>query len=319
MMQAPDGTTLPSSAEMSGELSGEDVAELPASAEAQAQDAGTTLTNTPPRNAEPTARGDALPWLVAVLTLSWLAHRAARALAGRLPVPRPPAPAVLEPAVLAVGLFLLGAVVGPYIVLGLGNAKADATDQLFVSMWVTATANLVAAGLAALYARNRQGLSLQSLGLSPRGGLSMYGFAAATLVSFAPIYLLAAILNGALLEVFESSRQQEVVESLLSEPGFRTNPVTVALICIVVPIGEEMIFRGYLQRALRSIFGPFAAIALAAGAFALVHDPAAMLPVFVVGLCLGLICERTGSIWPAALGHALFNTTQMMNVFLLAD
>ncbi|MEG1052298.1 MAG: CPBP family intramembrane glutamic endopeptidase, partial [Janthinobacterium sp.] len=53
------------------------------------------------------------------------------------------------------------------------------------------------------------------------------------------------------------------------------------------------------------------AIGIAAALFAIVHPPAAMLPVFVLGLCTGLAYERSGSLLAPMLTHALYNAAML--------
>ena len=76
---------------------------------------------------------------------------------------------------------------------------------------------------------------------------------------------------------------------------------------LAAPLCEEFIFRGLLQGGLRRSLPAWQAIGLAAALFAIVHPPAAMLPVFVLGLCTGYAYERSGSLLAPMLTHALYN------------
>lgn len=98
----------------------------------------------------------------------------------------------------------------------------------------------------------------------------------------------------------------------------------VALILTVVTFGpllEELVFRGLLQTSLLEIFGRAArwrVIFVASAVFALVHVGAttwhALPGLFVLGVVLGWLYERTGSLWPSILVHAGFNG---LNVWLV--
>jgi len=83
--------------------------------------------------------------------------------------------------------------------------------------------------------------------------------------------------------------------------------VVVALGGLVVPFGEELLFRGVGYGALRRYGRVVAAVATAL-VFALAHG---LNVVFSAALVLGLLnaalYERTRSIWPCVAAHATFN------------
>lgn len=79
------------------------------------------------------------------------------------------------------------------------------------------------------------------------------------------------------------------------------NPLALALMGIVVgilgPIAEEVFFRGFAYRVFKERFGMPAGIALSAFLFALIHmNPVALVPIFLIGVVLALLYERTGSL-----------------------
>ncbi|KAB0331215.1 CPBP family intramembrane metalloprotease [Janthinobacterium sp. PLB04] len=80
---------------------------------------------------------------------------------------------------------------------------------------------------------------------------------------------------------------------------------------LAAPLCEEFIFRGLLQGGLRRSLPAWQAIGIAAALFAIVHPPAAMLPVFVLGLCTGIAYERSGALLAPMLVHALYNAAML--------
>ena len=80
-----------------------------------------------------------------------------------------------------------------------------------------------------------------------------------------------------------------------------------ALAVLAAPLFEEFIFRGLIQGGLRRSLPAWPAIVISAAIFAIVHPPASMLPVFVLGLCAGWAHERGGSLLVPMLVHGIYN------------
>jgi membrane protease YdiL (CAAX protease family) len=86
--------------------------------------------------------------------------------------------------------------------------------------------------------------------------------------------------------------------------------VLAATVVGVAPgLGEEMLFRGYTQTRLTPRWGRRLSITVTSLLFALIHlDFVQGAFVLLLGLWLGALTERAGSIWPAIVCHALNNT-----------
>ncbi|NTW97864.1 MAG: CPBP family intramembrane metalloprotease [Oscillochloris sp.] len=89
------------------------------------------------------------------------------------------------------------------------------------------------------------------------------------------------------------------------------------LIAVLVPVIEEMFFRGMLYPLLRRRLPAALAIAVNAAIFSVVHMIPMLIPgLFVVGLILAFLRERSGSIWPGVLYHAMQNGLAMLAIFV---
>lgn len=95
-----------------------------------------------------------------------------------------------------------------------------------------------------------------------------------------------------------------------------------AVICLLAPIAEEMVFRGAALRKLLE-WQPerrWLMITLSALLFALAHmNPAQFIHPFLIGLLLGWIYERTGSIIPGIIYHWANNTVAYLLTRLYQD
>lgn len=84
--------------------------------------------------------------------------------------------------------------------------------------------------------------------------------------------------------------------------------LSVALVVVVAPITEELLFRGVILRGLLGRMRPATAIGVSALLFALVHaNPWQFFGPLAIGLLLGWCYVRTGSLLPCILGHAVNN------------
>lgn len=91
------------------------------------------------------------------------------------------------------------------------------------------------------------------------------------------------------------------------------------LVAGIAPVLEEIIFRGFIYPGLRGTFSPRWAALISAVAFTGAHLPTpslAVAAVFVLGLALALLYERTRSLFPCIIVHALHNA--LVFVLMLA-
>jgi uncharacterized protein len=136
-----------------------------------------------------------------------------------------------------------------------------------------------------------------------------WGRAALTaLGAFVAMWVLAAILE----QLFHAGEEQGLDPKQLSTdllPPFLLNLVLAA---VIVPVVEELIYRG-LGFTLLAQFGDLAAIFMTAIAFALAHGIVEGIPVFfVIGAALAFVRSRTNSIYPSMIMHGTFNGIQVI-------
>lgn len=78
---------------------------------------------------------------------------------------------------------------------------------------------------------------------------------------------------------------------------------------LLVPFAEELLFRGIGYGALRR-YGIGVALPASAALFAIAHGINVVLGIaFVLGVVCALLYERSRSVWPAVVTHAVFNAS----------
>lgn len=128
------------------------------------------------------------------------------------------------------------------------------------------------------------------------------------LLIFAGISL-TILLNGLLMcsgLMIQSEKYQETAQ-LLYTPSF-----LVQIVCIggIVPIGEELLFRGLIYQRLREFLGVIVAILLSAAFFGVFHGNLVQgVYGFCAGLLLACVCEHFRTVAASILVHMVMNIT----------
>ena len=84
--------------------------------------------------------------------------------------------------------------------------------------------------------------------------------------------------------------------------------ITVLLISTLVPLWEEMFFRGFIHNVLRNRLGMWPAIFVSSLLFGLFHFiPLQIIGAFTLGILMAWLYEKSGSLWLPIFAHALNN------------
>lgn len=165
-------------------------------------------------------------------------------------------------------------------------------------------------------ASSREGLRRRLGWVRPDLTLAQFGLALLATYGLAAFELgLLALLHGLhLLPVPDQGLLLEMMKGMAHAPLWVG--VLLAVMGGVCPgVGEESMFRGFVQRGLARHALPWVAIAVAAAAFGLWHGSLVRAPgAALLGVLAGWVAWRSDSTLPAMALHALNNTT----LFLLA-
>lgn len=99
----------------------------------------------------------------------------------------------------------------------------------------------------------------------------------------------------------------------------RPGPALILAAILVAPLVEEIVFRAWLQSFLSRAVGDLVGLLVAAAVFTGLHafyQPDTLVMVFVVGLALGWLWQRTRSILACFVAHAVLNSASMVGLYL---
>ncbi|MGB7328137.1 MAG: CPBP family intramembrane glutamic endopeptidase [Rubripirellula sp.] len=132
------------------------------------------------------------------------------------------------------------------------------------------------------------------------------------------IGLVSGILVGLFLDESDGLKEISGVFRTHGQNGFL---VPLALMIGVTPaICEEILFRGYIQTRLVRSFSPTIGVFVASFLFAAFHmDLVHVVAVFPLGVFLGMVSYRSGSLFPAMLGHFVNNVISVVMIVMAPE
>ena len=161
-------------------------------------------------------------------------------------------------------------------------------------------------------------LKFRRLDLNSLAGLSKMSWARALftgvvllIAAYPPIALADAVAQS-LFGVGTKSSRQQIVDLFTGSETIQDRILIIFLAVVVAPIFEEFVFRFFLYGVFKRYFGWFLALLLNALHFALVHlHLPSFVALFVLGGCLTVAYEWSGSLLVPMTMHAFFNAIML--------
>lgn len=208
---------------------------------------------------------------------------------------------------LVIGL-LVGGLFAPLLVLPFDPHLKSTAGLLVAQALLEVTLVCVAIGVAAGGDRQIQlDRDLPLLGLR-RVRAAAFGWMALGLVAY---YTLAI----AYANLLTQPSQKDIARNLGLDAGLWAAIPVALLIAIAAPIAEEIFFRGMLFGGLRRRLSTIPSALISALVFGGLHATSGIsaVPVLIIfGFVLALLYERTGSLLPGMVAHALNNSLALL-------
>jgi len=143
------------------------------------------------------------------------------------------------------------------------------------------------------------GLRAPGIGWASAGGLILL------------LLLVFIVLSAVWTEAVNPGREK-LLEQLGSNEGAALLALSAGLTCVVAPICEEFLFRGFIFTALRNWRGTLPAALITGLVFGGVHAGSAptldIVPLAALGFGLCLLYRYSGSLYPSIVAHSLNNS-----------
>lgn len=120
-------------------------------------------------------------------------------------------------------------------------------------------------------------------------------------------YILLDCFIDPVIEHFFPASEANYQETIL---GLKKSPITSFMqICIIAPVTEEILMRGYVLKSLKDKYNVTIALLISTVLFALLHfNMVQTLSALVSGFVLGVLFLKTNSLSCTILAHAMYNT-----------
>jgi CAAX protease family protein len=211
--------------------------------------------------------------------------------------------------------FVAGLVTG-VIVLVVGHAAGSSLKNPTPAVTDVATAaEELGFALTALWFASWSGrLRAAPLGLRrpPRARLWKVAFAV-------PLVYLAFLALSALwtqIVNHHAASERYLVKDVGAHAGAGGVLAACFVLCVIAPVCEELLFRGFIFGALRNWRGPLVAALLTGVLFGAIHVGSApaidLVPLAVFGVLLCALRQRTGSLYPGIALHCLNNAAALV-------
>jgi len=227
-----------------------------------------------------------------------------------------------------VGIALVFGLTLPAIAASLGIGEASEFREFSIYA-VIQSALLAALSLYVVTRRYHQSADLLGLRADRLPTLAGVGVLLAAAMVFISVGVeeVSIALVGALIgrdrakQMAEAEHMRNPVTEILTSGVTAPELIWVLLVlCVVVPVAEEIFFRGFVYRGLRARWGVLTAALASAAFFGVVHlEVMHFLPIFVLGVVVAYTFQRTGSLVPAIVIHALNNVVAVFGTIYRWD
>jgi uncharacterized protein len=193
----------------------------------------------------------------------------------------------------------------PALLLGVKISSSHTPPGLSIADTVVQDIGFV---LVAVYFAHLGGRAVRSWQFGLRRPGVGWRSASAMIVALLVTFIVLSVIWSA---VFHPS-EEKLLETLGSNEGTALLLLSAGLTCVVAPICEELLFRGYMFTALRNWRGTLPAALITGLLFGGVHAGSApaldLAPLAALGFGLCLLYRYSGSLYPCMIAHSLNNS-----------
>ncbi|WP_282608263.1 CPBP family intramembrane glutamic endopeptidase [Pelagibius sp. Alg239-R121] len=194
---------------------------------------------------------------------------------------------------------------------GAAPSPPTVTDSM---LFLTVHSLLVMASIYFIVIR-RRGLRLSDLGIVL---VSKTWIVRAAVAGIATVFI-----SGLVIQVLRTMQEEPFHNPQIDifvggGPSFSNLLISLLVTGAIVPLTEEIAFRGLFYGWLRQHMSVAASVAISSAFFAFLHGVPFLIPIFaLVGAILAFITEKSGSVLAATITHGVFNAFGVISLYTL--
>ena len=181
----------------------------------------------------------------------------------------------------------------------------------------TALINIVGIWVVCYFVKKKYGQSLSTVGITAKNIFPNICYAIYGYVALLPVLATIMLVTFFVIKwIGYSPPVQPVVEILMKEKETSVLWVSIIFAGVFGPVAEEIFFRGFMYGAIKKKFGVLWAIMITAIIFSVLHAHlVGIIPIFVLGMFLAYIFEKTGSLVAPITVHIAHNIGMVVLAF----
>jgi len=220
--------------------------------------------------------------------------------------------------VLVLGFFLIGQVVLPLLLGGLGINFSGLGSRAKATYTLTYYLLMATSGLLILYLSIRRYRPLPEDWFRLKGKRNWFLWGFGGYLAALPLMLGVSLINQQIWQGQGGSNP--LLQTVLEEGDQQALSMFFLTAAVAAPIFEEFLFRGFLLPSLTKYVPVWGAIGLSALLFAVAHlSLSEVLPLAVLGSVLGFVYTRSRSLLAPILLHSLWNSVTMVGLLILGS
>ncbi|WP_144394931.1 CPBP family intramembrane glutamic endopeptidase [Pleionea sediminis] len=180
----------------------------------------------------------------------------------------------------------------------------DIVDRTSIGLWTSISSQIVVIVIM-LRVNHWQLAEIMTLSKSPSPTILKYYLPISLIVLLPTLWWLQDLFRFVFQFIPQDIKTIQTLNSILSG-----NWITLVSVILIIPVLEELLFRGLILRSFLTTYSPQTAIILSSILFGAIHlNLYQFFPAFLVGLFFGWLFHKTRALWLCALLHSIHNAT----------
>lgn len=179
--------------------------------------------------------------------------------------------------------------------------------------------NIAGISLILHFVIRKYGQGVSEIGISPCDIGKNIFYSVTAYISILPVIFTVMVITFFVIKVFNyEPPMQPIVQVFLEEKETGVLWFSAIFAAVFGPVAEEIFFRGFMYPAIKARIGVISGLIITSAIFAILHAHiVGFFPIFVLGILLAYLYEKTGSLTSSIGVHIMHNLSMVILVFIM--